>query len=228
MYIAPSPSTRHRLLKRHPLAMCVAIATVKTSLADGIVQTVAEGRRFSEIDWHRTAVFGAFGCGYLGFALYAMKVRRLGRRLEARAWGEGGEWGSHLNGSRSPRQRSARPGIMSTPWMDVTEQQGRSGLTTSGIGSSPARSRLPLRLRRFPRRRSKGSSGCSRVLRHSATCRTGPSSATGPGCGCWRHRWRWTSRCSTHSSTGPHSTAFSRCASGGGRTTGQSTRCSRR
>lgn len=74
------------LLKRHPLAMCVAIATVKTSLADGIVQTVAEGRRFSEIDWHRTAVFGAFGCGYLGFALYAMKVKgfqRLFPSLEA-------------------------------------------------------------------------------------------------------------------------------------------------
>ena len=68
-------SSLGRLLKRHPLAVSVAIATAKTSFADGIVQTAAEGRSFAEIDWRRNAVFGAFGCGYLGFALYAIKVK---------------------------------------------------------------------------------------------------------------------------------------------------------
>lgn len=74
------------LLRRHPLAASVAIATAKTSLADLFVQTMAEGRSWREINWERNVVFTAFGFGYLGFALYGMKVKgfqRLFPGLEA-------------------------------------------------------------------------------------------------------------------------------------------------
>jgi len=49
--------------KRKPYATNIIVATVKTSLADILVQGM-EGK--DEIDWSRNAVFTAFGCFYLG------------------------------------------------------------------------------------------------------------------------------------------------------------------
>jgi len=49
--------------KRRPYATNIIVATVKTSLADIVVQ-LAEGK--DEIDWSRNAVFVAFGFAYLG------------------------------------------------------------------------------------------------------------------------------------------------------------------
>lgn len=49
--------------KRRPYATNIVVATVKTSLADFIVQK-AEGKK--EVDWKRNAVFTAFGFAYLG------------------------------------------------------------------------------------------------------------------------------------------------------------------
>merc|ERR1719235_2780209 len=51
--------------KRRPFATNVIIATVKTSLADLLVQK-GEGKKPSEFDLRRNAVFVAFGSLYLG------------------------------------------------------------------------------------------------------------------------------------------------------------------
>mmetsp|Transcript_57268 Transcript_57268/g.159389 ORF Transcript_57268/g.159389 Transcript_57268/m.159389 type:complete len:248 (-) Transcript_57268:329-1072(-) len=51
--------------KRRPFATNVLIATVKTSLADLVVQS-ATVKDWSEIDWRRNFVFTAFGCAWLG------------------------------------------------------------------------------------------------------------------------------------------------------------------
>ena len=47
--------------KRHPFVFQVIFATVKTSIADLIVQTTVEGKDFKDVDWRRNAVFVAFG-----------------------------------------------------------------------------------------------------------------------------------------------------------------------
>jgi len=57
--------------KRRPYATNIIVATVKTSLADLIVQK-AEGRK--NIDWDRNAIFTAFGCFYLGFVQWFVYV----------------------------------------------------------------------------------------------------------------------------------------------------------
>lgn len=57
--------------KRRPFATNVIVATLKTSLADIIVQK-AEGTE--EIDWKRNGVFTAFGFAYLGIAQWFIYV----------------------------------------------------------------------------------------------------------------------------------------------------------
>jgi len=57
--------------KRRPFATNVIIATVKTSLADLIVQK-AEGKE--KIDWQRNGVFTAFGFAYCGVAQWFIYV----------------------------------------------------------------------------------------------------------------------------------------------------------
>jgi len=57
--------------KRKPFATNVIVATVKTSIADLIVQT-GEGKE--KYDWNRNAVFTAFGCIYLGVAQWFIYV----------------------------------------------------------------------------------------------------------------------------------------------------------
>eukprot|EP00931_Biecheleriopsis_adriatica_P006420 TRINITY_DN107826_c0_g1_i1.p1 TRINITY_DN107826_c0_g1~~TRINITY_DN107826_c0_g1_i1.p1 ORF type:complete len:280 (-),score=44.69 TRINITY_DN107826_c0_g1_i1:35-802(-) len=57
--------------KRKPFATNVIVATVKTSVADLIVQK-AEGK--SEIDWQRNGAFTLFGFAYLGIAQWFIYV----------------------------------------------------------------------------------------------------------------------------------------------------------
>jgi len=57
--------------KRRPFATNIIVATVKTSLADIVVQK-AEGKK--EIDWSRNGVFTAFGFAYLGIAQWFVYV----------------------------------------------------------------------------------------------------------------------------------------------------------
>lgn len=57
--------------KRQPFATNIIVATVKTSLADLVVQK-AEGKK--EIDWSRNAVFTAFGFAYLGIVQWFIYV----------------------------------------------------------------------------------------------------------------------------------------------------------
>eukprot|EP00405_Crypthecodinium_cohnii_P016170 CAMPEP_0206452436 /NCGR_PEP_ID=MMETSP0324_2-20121206/19943_1 /ASSEMBLY_ACC=CAM_ASM_000836 /TAXON_ID=2866 /ORGANISM="Crypthecodinium cohnii, Strain Seligo" /LENGTH=253 /DNA_ID=CAMNT_0053922523 /DNA_START=145 /DNA_END=906 /DNA_ORIENTATION=+ len=57
--------------KRRPFMTNIIVATVKTSLADLIVQT-AEGKK--EYDWKRNGVFTAFGFAYLGIAQWFIYV----------------------------------------------------------------------------------------------------------------------------------------------------------
>lgn len=57
--------------KRQPFATNVIVATVKTSVADLIVQK-AEGKE--KIDWQRNGAFTAFGFAYLGFVQWFIYV----------------------------------------------------------------------------------------------------------------------------------------------------------
>jgi hypothetical protein len=57
--------------KRRPFATNIIVATVKTSLADLIVQK-AEGKK--DIDWTRNGAFTAFGFAYLGIAQWFIYV----------------------------------------------------------------------------------------------------------------------------------------------------------
>ena len=54
------------IASRQPLLFGAATATVKTTAADVLVQTTIEGRRFSELDTKRTAVFTIFGGAWMG------------------------------------------------------------------------------------------------------------------------------------------------------------------
>lgn len=59
--------------KTHPFAFQMIVATLKTSAADIVCQTVAERKSFSEIDWRRNGIFVVFGFAYLGgFQWYLM------------------------------------------------------------------------------------------------------------------------------------------------------------
>lgn len=62
--------------KRRPYATNIIVATVKTSIADVLVQGM-EGK--DEIDWKRNAVFTAFGCFYLGAVQWFIYVTMFSR-----------------------------------------------------------------------------------------------------------------------------------------------------
>lgn len=59
--------------KKHPFAFQMMVATLKTSAADIVCQTIAEKKSFNEIDWRRNGIFVVFGFTYLGgFQWYLM------------------------------------------------------------------------------------------------------------------------------------------------------------
>mmetsp|Transcript_11834 Transcript_11834/g.18327 ORF Transcript_11834/g.18327 Transcript_11834/m.18327 type:complete len:247 (+) Transcript_11834:344-1084(+) len=65
----PSSSRLSRIIsfsRDRPFAFNLFLATSKTCAADIFVQTTAERKKFSEIDWRRNAIFVVFGFVYLG------------------------------------------------------------------------------------------------------------------------------------------------------------------
>jgi len=60
--------------KRKPFATNIIIATVKTSIADIVVQIASGNNSFDTFDFKRNAVFTAFGFGYLGIAQWFIYV----------------------------------------------------------------------------------------------------------------------------------------------------------
>merc|ERR1712039_760746 len=58
--------------KRKPYATNIIVATVKTAIADLIVQKTVEKKE--DIDWKRNGVFTAFGFAYLGCAQWFVYV----------------------------------------------------------------------------------------------------------------------------------------------------------
>jgi len=62
--------------KRNPFAFQLIIATLKTSAADIMAQTIAEKKSFSEIDWKRNGIFVVFGAAYLGGFQYWIMVNK--------------------------------------------------------------------------------------------------------------------------------------------------------
>mmetsp|Transcript_26433 Transcript_26433/g.74382 ORF Transcript_26433/g.74382 Transcript_26433/m.74382 type:complete len:298 (+) Transcript_26433:93-986(+) len=72
---APSPGLMAAVLafpKAQPFAFNIAIATVKTSIADIITQVAIEQKE--QIDWTRNGVFVVFGAVYLGGFQYWLQV----------------------------------------------------------------------------------------------------------------------------------------------------------
>lgn len=73
---AAAPKSIWTFPKDHPFAFQMMVATGKTMAADLIVQKVAEGKSWSEIDWKRNAIFVVFGFVYLGgFQWYLMVTK---------------------------------------------------------------------------------------------------------------------------------------------------------
>ena len=64
------------IAKDHPFAFQLGVATVKTSAADLVCQTVAERKSLNEIDWKRNAIFVVFGFAYLGGFQYYLMVNK--------------------------------------------------------------------------------------------------------------------------------------------------------
>mmetsp|Transcript_4112 Transcript_4112/g.8820 ORF Transcript_4112/g.8820 Transcript_4112/m.8820 type:complete len:258 (-) Transcript_4112:971-1744(-) len=62
--------------KEQPFVFQLVVATGKTSAADLVCQTVAEGKKLSEIDWTRNALFVVFGATYLGGFQYWIMVTK--------------------------------------------------------------------------------------------------------------------------------------------------------
>ena len=62
--------------KQQPFIFQLLVATGKTQAADMLVQVVAEGKSFSEIDWKRNAIFIVFGASYLGGFQYWLMVNK--------------------------------------------------------------------------------------------------------------------------------------------------------
>lgn len=74
--IQTSKNTLASFPKDHPFAFQMIVATLKTSAADIVCQTAAEGKKFSEIDWKRNSIFVVFGFAYLGgFQWYIMVTK---------------------------------------------------------------------------------------------------------------------------------------------------------
>ena len=68
-----------RWAQRAPFSSQVAVATTKTVAADLLVQTAVEGKSLQDVDYRRVAVFGAFGCLYLGVVQYGLYVKGMQR-----------------------------------------------------------------------------------------------------------------------------------------------------
>lgn len=62
--------------KDQPFVFQLIIATLKTTAADLVVQLVAEGKSFSEVDWRRNGIFVVFGFSYLGGFQYYLMVNK--------------------------------------------------------------------------------------------------------------------------------------------------------
>ena len=60
--------------RAYPITNNFIIATIKTSAADLLAQTVIENKSFSEVDWQRNMVFCLFGFAYLGGFQYWYQV----------------------------------------------------------------------------------------------------------------------------------------------------------
>ena len=76
----PPPSGYLAFAKAFPFTNNVIIATLKTSAADLVAQTVIERKPLTEVDWRRNAVFCLFGAVYLGGFQYWYQVRVHARR----------------------------------------------------------------------------------------------------------------------------------------------------
>ena len=68
-----------RWAQRAPFSSQVAVATTKTVAADLLVQTAVEGKSFQDVNYRRVAVFGTFGCLYLGIVQYGLYVKGMQR-----------------------------------------------------------------------------------------------------------------------------------------------------
>lgn len=67
--------------KKHPLAIAVLVATVKTATADILIQTQVEKRE--KIDYKRVALFTAFGSVYFGAFQYFLYVKCFSKWFDA-------------------------------------------------------------------------------------------------------------------------------------------------
>ena len=71
-------------LRARPFLGACTSATVKTSAADVMVQTVIEGRGVDEVDRRRLAAFSIFGCLWMGAGQYVLYCRVFEALLPAR------------------------------------------------------------------------------------------------------------------------------------------------
>lgn len=62
--------------KNHPFLFQLGVATAKTSVADLMIQVVAERKSLSEVDWKRNGIFVIFGFAYLGGFQYWIMVTK--------------------------------------------------------------------------------------------------------------------------------------------------------
>eukprot|EP00041_Stephanoeca_diplocostata_P037879 m.1454166 g.1454166 ORF g.1454166 m.1454166 type:complete len:274 (-) comp25119_c0_seq2:2393-3214(-) len=60
---------------KRPLVVGTVIATIKTALADLLVQRAVEKKSWDEIDWRRNRAFLGFGFLYLGVGMYFVYVK---------------------------------------------------------------------------------------------------------------------------------------------------------
>eukprot|EP00122_Pirum_gemmata_P010807 Pgem_evm1s10003 len=81
MAVGAGLSTVLALTQANPFAAQVIIATVKTSIADIIVQKKVE--KSETIDWKRNALFICFGFSYLGLIQWVIYVRGFQRLFPA-------------------------------------------------------------------------------------------------------------------------------------------------
>lgn len=67
---------KENFAKSNPFAFQLIVATCKTMAADLMTQTVAEGKKFDEIDWKRNGIFVVFGFAYLGGFQYWLMISK--------------------------------------------------------------------------------------------------------------------------------------------------------
>mmetsp|Transcript_6269 Transcript_6269/g.9792 ORF Transcript_6269/g.9792 Transcript_6269/m.9792 type:complete len:262 (-) Transcript_6269:772-1557(-) len=73
---ATKESSSSSWAKENPFLFQLGVATVKTSAADLVAQTVAERKSLNEVDWKRNAIFVVFGFAYLGGFQYWLMVNK--------------------------------------------------------------------------------------------------------------------------------------------------------